>query len=636
MKYGTSGFRSHHSKIEEIAVQIGTAMALLTYYKRLSFGIMITASHNHHEDNGVKIMDHHGNMVSEDIEKYLENFINNMYQDCYPNNLLHSRPNIYIEDEDVELLKNHQIKIVIGYDSRESSPTIAKLIEKGILRSNLRFPVHILPHVTTPELHYIFANQDVNYHTYLQQCSDKIHYPCVVDCANGIGSKKLIEVKNRCLSLINYSWTSTKLLNHECSSDFVCSNKKLPRESAKFFTSSLRASLDGDADRIVFYFLQQNKLNILNGDYIAALVLTYLSKKLENQSEKLTLGYIYTGYTNQGCVDYVKSLQFPKNVELSCICTATGVKHLHHEAEKMDIGIYFEQNGHGNVMFQKSVPEIQDLQSMFHPNIGDGILDLYATLFMLQELEMKPTDWYNLFESKFCLLTKQSVQDKDVFQSSHDELTLIEPRFIQSYIDSLCNKDVRAFVRASGTENVVRLYVEGEKVEKVKQIHRKLSLFIERHMNPNKFQVKDQQFIIRNIDETDIHHSYYELLGQLTQIDAKRMSHEKTLDFLDSLDNHHSIFVVEQESTKEIVASGTLFIEKKLIRNYGKVGHIEDIVVHEKMRGYGLGKKMIDHLSEESKKMGCYKTILDCSDENVGFYEKCGYKQKGAQMAKYF
>ena len=249
---------------------------------------------------------------------------------------------------------------------------------------------------------------------------------------------------------------------------------------------------------------------------------------------------------------------------------------------------------------------------------------------------MNEKDWYNLFEPRFCLLTKQSVQDKDVFKSSHDELTLIEPVFIQHYIDSLCNEYVRAFVRASGTENVVRLYVEGENAEKVKQIHRKLSLFIERHMNPNKFQVKEEQFIIRNIDETDIHRSYYELLGQLTQVDPKMMDREKTLEFLDSLDQHHCIFVVEQESTKEIVASGTLFIEKKLIRNYGKVGHIEDIVVHEKMRGYGLGKKIIEHLSEESKKMGCYKTILDCSDENVGFYEKCGYKRKGAQMAKYF
>ena len=31
----------------------------------------------------------------------------------------------------------------------------------------------------------------------------------------------------------------------------------------------------------------------------------------------------------------------------------------------------------------------------------------------------------------------------------------------------------------------------------------------------------------------------------------------------------------------------------------------------------------------------CYKVILDCDDSNVGFYEKCGYSRKGAQMAMY-
>ena len=154
-------------------------------------------------------------------------------------------------------------------------------------------------------------------------------------------------------------------------------------------------------------------------------------------------------------------------------------------------------------------------------------------------------------------------------------------------------------------------------------------------MNPIKFETKGEQFIIRNIDYTDIGRKYYELLGQLTQMNPNTMDHEKTIEFLDSLNQHHCIFVIEQESNKEIVASGTLFVENKLIRNYGKVGHIEDIVVHEKMRGYGLGKKMIEHLSDESKKTGCYKTILYCSDENVGFYEKCEYKRKCTQMVKY-
>ena len=102
------------------------------------------------------------------------------------------------------------------------------------------------------------------------------------------------------------------------------------------------------------------------------------------------------------------------------------------------------------------------------------------------------------------------------------------------------------------------------------------------------------------------------------------------------MNENHCIYVIECNSTNEIVATGTLLIEHKLIRNYGKVGHIEDIVVHKKTRGTGLGKKLIEKLTEESKKQGCYKCILDCSEENVPFYEKCSYVKKGIQMGIYF
>ena len=32
-------------------------------------------------------------------------------------------------------------------------------------------------------------------------------------------------------------------------------------------------------------------------------------------------------------------------------CVPTGVKHLHHRALEFDIGVYFEANGHGTVVF---------------------------------------------------------------------------------------------------------------------------------------------------------------------------------------------------------------------------------------------------------------------------------------------
>ena len=38
-------------------------------------------------------------------------------------------------------------------------------------------------------------------------------------------------------------------------------------------------------------------------------------------------------------------------------CAPTGVKHLHHKALEFDIGVYFEANGHGTVLYS---PKAQD------------------------------------------------------------------------------------------------------------------------------------------------------------------------------------------------------------------------------------------------------------------------------------
>lgn len=49
-----------------------------------------------------------------------------------------------------------------------------------------------------------------------------------------------------------------------------------------------------------------------------------------------------------------------------------------------------------------------------------------------------------------------------------------------------------------------------------------------------------------------------------------------------------------------------------------------------------MGLKVIEHLKHIATETGCYKLILDCSQDNVKFYEKCGLKVKELQMAIYF
>ena len=93
--------------------------------------------------------------------------------------------------------------------------------------------------------------------------------------------------------------------------------------------------------------------------------------------------------------------------------------------------------------------------------------------------------------------------------------------------------------------------------------------------------------------------------------------------------------MIEDVAKKLIIGAGTIFVERKFVHLNGLVGHIEDIVTHKDYRGLNLGKFVIETLKHIGKLTGCYKIILDCSDKNVPFYEKCGFKQKEYEMVLY-
>lgn len=145
---------------------------------------------------------------------------------------------------------------------------------------------------------------------------------------------------------------------------------------------------------------------------------------------------------------------------------------------------------------------------------------------------------------------------------------------------------------------------------------------------------KTNDINIRKLEKSD-YKEFLDLLSQLTVCDSKTITYDnfcKHYDVCNMNDNIH-IFVIVNE--KNIIGCGTIIIEPKFIHNLSYVGHIEDIVIDNNYRGKGYGKILIDHLCDLGIMKGCYKIILDCSDENVLFYEKCGFKRKGNEMAKY-
>eukprot|EP00002_Diphylleia_rotans_P000569 TRINITY_DN10295_c0_g1_i1.p1 TRINITY_DN10295_c0_g1~~TRINITY_DN10295_c0_g1_i1.p1 ORF type:complete len:187 (-),score=38.55 TRINITY_DN10295_c0_g1_i1:35-595(-) len=145
-----------------------------------------------------------------------------------------------------------------------------------------------------------------------------------------------------------------------------------------------------------------------------------------------------------------------------------------------------------------------------------------------------------------------------------------------------------------------------------------------------------ESLLLRPLEMSDIDKGYFETLGNLTSapVPPKESFQEQFLRMKEMKETYYNT-VVEDLSKGKIAACATLFIEQKFIRNIGKAGHIEDVVVHQDYRKNRLGTILMHRLMELGARLGCYKIILDCAEEKQIFYEKCGFKKRGCQMAWY-
>ena len=122
-----------------------------------------------------------------------------------------------------------------------------------------------------------------------------------------------------------------------------------------------------------------------------------------------------------------------------------------------------------------------------------------------------------------------------------------------------------------------------------------------------------------------------ELLSQLTT--TGESSYNQYCEYIKNLSvNQYIYFILDN---KVIVGTGSILIEKKMIPGFQSIGHIEDIVIDEKHRGKKYGKHLINYLVSVALNNRCYKVILDCGTPYIGFYESCGFSNKGNYMAFY-
>ncbi|HXV38009.1 MAG TPA: GNAT family N-acetyltransferase [Nitrosopumilaceae archaeon] len=135
---------------------------------------------------------------------------------------------------------------------------------------------------------------------------------------------------------------------------------------------------------------------------------------------------------------------------------------------------------------------------------------------------------------------------------------------------------------------------------------------------------------IRELKEKDLFNGFLESLDSLRK--ASDMSSKKAKEVFKKIksDKNYKIYVAMLDS--KVVGTATIFIEQKFIHNGGKVGHIEDVSVRKKYKDKGIGQKLVKALLEHAKKKGCYKTILDCTDDLIPFYQKIGFKRHSNSM----
>ena len=123
---------------------------------------------------------------------------------------------------------------------------------------------------------------------------------------------------------------------------------------------------------------------------------------------------------------------------------------------------------------------------------------------------------------------------------------------------------------------------------------------------------------------------YLAYLDIINEFRPTRFTEAQFIETLDNIKKSSAIWVYEDNGV--LLATGTIIYEHKFIGNVCIYAHIEDVCVRASHSRLGLGKILIQHLINQARH--CYKITLDCSDENMRFYESCGLERRGNQMCQ--
>ena len=501
-------------------------------------GMVVTASHNPGRDNGVKLVEPDGGTLPMALERAAEMLANAGDDDAVAQIEALREAAKRVEEEETppppppppeEEAKTP--RVLVARDTRESGRALADETLAGVRAMGVEAVDCGI--ATTPQLHYYVLatnsgapdsehdyyarlaagyaalteeeeeEEDEDVETIERAPGSRVDAspPLVIDCADGVGAQKLkllgdaVEPYGLTFDLRNRGDAADSSLNDGCGSDYVQKMKAPPKRGdfGSLKSGTRCVSVDGDADRLIYFETREDgDVDLFDGDQIAVLIATHLNELVESAAPFLTdvtVGVVQTAYANGASTRHLV-----ETLGSAPVCVPTGVKHLHHAAEQLDIGVYFESNGHGTALFsettkkkiedatvealvQRSMPHVKALLALAHcqrcinPAVGDAMSGILLVEGILRRL--KTTKLPRPYADLPSRQTKIVVPDRTKIKTEDAERRVREPKSLQDAIDealrarAATDASVRAFVRPSGTEDCVRLYVEGEQVESV-------------------------------------------------------------------------------------------------------------------------------------------------------------------------
>lgn len=370
-------------------IQVGPmptpAVAFLTEDMRCDGGIMISASHNPYEDNGIKFFDRFGCKLDEKAEREIEEIFANENM----------------------MFNNFKTHTQIG-----SSKRIDDVIGRYIVQIKNSFPKD-------------FTMQGIR---------------VVLDTANGAAYKVAPTIFSELgadVIVINNQPNGYNI-NEQCG---AISPHSLS-EAVKKYRADIGFGFDGDADRLV---VVDNEGVVVNGDKLIGALAKYqvVSGKLKNQK------IVATVMSNLALEEFLQTMG------VGLVRCDVGDKYVSDAMKKDALNFGGEQSGH--IIFSD------------YAKTGDGLVSALQVMALLKHTKEKSSIVLNPFELYPQKLINLNITHKKPLE---------EIEGYAKWLKDIESKNMRHLVRYSGTENKLRILLEGKNKKELEETISAFSLFL--------------------------------------------------------------------------------------------------------------------------------------------------------------